>query len=229
VQRTRTVWTALIFGSALACLAVPEDQRALDGGPDAGPADAGCVYPTGDAGFEIGQVIPDLPLGVGFINFDAGLDAREGDAGLGSAADVLLGLHCSGERYVMIDLSTVWCPLSAHLASMLPAHVPGWLDAGGLVMTVLEQGPGESIDGGWWGYPAATAGDLFTWAAMHGTNYSLVNDPTQGLGHAADIPAWPSLIIVQLSTMQVVDAVYGADDAFLQEYTDVLAGFPDGG
>jgi len=236
VKRTGSSWVALVAGAALACLAcdLAPDKPALDGGPDAGrdagpdagPEDAGCVYPTGDAGFELGQVIPDLPLGIGFINFDAGSDAREGDAGLESATDVLLGLHCSGMRYVIIDLSTVWCPLSANLASTMPAYVPGWLDAGGLVMTVLEQGPAQSPDGT---FPAATASDLLTWADVHRTNYSLVNDPTQGLHMAAGNNAWPSLIIVQLSTMQVVESVFGAGDAILEEYTQILASSPDGG
>jgi hypothetical protein len=221
-------------GSMLACLAKQVDGRAIDGGPDAGPGagpdagpdDAGCVYPAGDAGFGLGQVIPDLPLGIGFVNFDAGSDAREGDAGLVSAADLLLQLHCSGKRYVLIDLSTVWCPLSGSLASQLPAHVPGWLDAGGLVMTALEQGSQPSPDGD---YPAATADDLLAWIAMFKTNYSLVNDPTQGLHMAAGNLAWPSTIIVELSTMQVVDSAYGADNVFLDEYTALLASTPDGG
>ncbi len=231
----------LIVGSALGCMARISDlddagmpDASVDAGndagyEDAGPIDAGCTYPAGDAGFHAGQVFPDFPLGVGFLNIDGRADASE-DGGPVAARDALLQLHCSGRRYVLIDLSTVWCVHSLELAARLPvSYVPGWLDAGGLVMTVLEQGPDPSLDGGWWGYSPATASDLSSWASLYRTNYSLVNDPTEGLAMAAAIPAWPSLFIVDLSTMEVVDSVYGSDLAFLSEYTTVLSAASDAG
>ncbi len=203
------------------------DSGYVDSGyQDAGPTDAGCEYPIGNAGFLPGHVFPDFPLGVGFLNFDGGADALQ-DAGPIAATDTLLQLHCSGMRYAILDLSTAWCPQSRSLASSLPGYVPGWLDAGGIVMTVLEQGPGTSVDAGFGS--AATASDLSSWASLYGTNYSLVNDPTERLTLAVPVLAWPTLFIVDLSTMEVVEAVDGYNVSFPAEFTAVLSAIPDAG
>jgi hypothetical protein len=91
---------------------------------------------------------------------------------------------------------------------------------------VLEQGPTPVVDAG---FPAATEEELAHWAYDYQTDYSLVNDPTQSLDMAAAVKAWPALIIIDLSTMQVVSSAYGEADSFLDIYSDLLSGTPDGG
>jgi hypothetical protein len=225
------------MGAAIGCSATPEgaDRGASDLGDagvlsssDAGTSDTGCVYPVGELGFEPGEIFPDYALGVGFINFDGRIDAlRDSDAGLVSAADVLLQMHCSGARYLMIDLSTMWCPVSEELAEKLSGtYAAGWLAQGGLVMTVLEQGPTASGDGG---FPPATGENLVRWAVQFGTNYSLVNDPTEAIDEAAGVKAWPALVIIDLSTMHVLTSVYGEGDSVFDTYSEILSWRPDGG
>jgi len=178
--------------------------------------DAGsCTYPMEVDG---GNLFPDVALGDGWINFTGAVDA---DAGMGAEPDALLQLHCSGERYALIDVSGVWCIHSQEFALDVPVeYEAGWLAQGGLVLTVLEGNGSDSAP--------ATDADLTSWATTYQTNYSLVNDPEENLEVAlAPIMAWPAQYIVRLSDMQIVEAVLGAGDAFYEDYTQRLAA--DGG
>jgi hypothetical protein len=177
----------------------------------------GCTYPlSASPGW---MLFPDVTLGVGWLNLNGAIDSA---STIGPEPDLLLQLHCSGERYVLIDISGAWSPHSVGFAEQAPSYTAGWLVEGGLVLTVLEQDATGS------GAPA-TAQTLTSWAAQFQINYSLVNDPPETLVTTLGIAAWPTLYIVRLSDMAIVYSVPGNTGAIIATFDAVLGGAFDGG
>jgi hypothetical protein len=168
-----------------------------------------CTYPSESAG---GTLFPYFLLGVGWVDTSAAVDTA---GALSPESTVLLQLHCSGARYALIDISAAWDLHSQTLAQNLPQYTTAWLAEGGLILTVLEQGPKDGA--------AATPSDLSSWASEFGTNYPLVNDPSESALSNLGVVAWPALYIVRLSDMVIVSSMLGASDAFLATYAELLA------
>jgi hypothetical protein len=174
-----------------------------------------CTYPVSTEG-GLPQ-FPNTSLGDGWFNVTGALDEA---SGLGPEQDILTQLHCSGERYALIDISAVGAIYSGDFAAAVPRnYAESWLAHGGIVLTVLEQGGGQP--------PVLPASDedLASWASKYGIDYSLVNDPSETLVQDFLVPAWPTEYVVRLSDMAIVDTIPGYD-AF-QAFTSTLAG--DGG
>jgi len=167
-----------------------------------------CTYPSESAG---GTLFPYFLLGVGWVNTSATVDTADAPSPQSTA---LLQLHCSGARYALIDISAAW-DTQSQLAPDLPQYTTAWLAEGGLILTVLEQGPNNGA--------AATPSDLSSWATQYGTNYSLVNDPTESALSNLGIVDWPAAYVVRLSDMVIVTSALGADKAFLATYAALLA------
>ncbi|MHB1845687.1 MAG: TlpA family protein disulfide reductase [Deltaproteobacteria bacterium] len=124
-------------------------------------------------------------------------------------------LYCSGFKYALVDISAVWCPHCNTEAQELPTQwVPKWLPKGGIVYSVLEEGATPNVP--------ATMADLQSWISQYQTNYPMALDPQENLVTGLSLQAWPANIILDLKTMKVVDAVFGATDQFFTEFDQTL-------
>jgi hypothetical protein len=194
-------------------------EKSDDAGPtpaDAGPVDGGCFYPPA---FDGGYEVPNVDLGVGFINWTGVPD--DFDGGLSPATGLFAFLHCSGFKYLLLDLSTNFCPGSRQFAADGPALVAGFLDGGGVILSVLELG----ADG------PATPTELKSWAAEANLNYTLVIDPNQLLTTYFAVHAWPTFLIIDLASMQVQQSLTADATAELALFSFLVDGgsLDDGG
>jgi hypothetical protein len=197
---------------------IADAGRAADAGPQPGGphCSGGFLCPSGSKAapypnngclgdpLNVGSVLPDLELGVGCIT--PGIR----DAACKLAAVELHFLYCSGYRYALIDISASWCVDCQSEALELPNHVDGWLRNGGVVLSVLEEGPSQETGG------PASLGDLHAWWANFDTDFPMAIDPQQWIYRLLfNANPWgfalPVNIIVDLSTMQVVTLSTGFD------------------
>jgi len=168
----------------------------------------GCSYPSQSAG---GTVFPYFSLGVGWVDTSAAVNTG---TAVSAESAALLQLHCSGARYALINISAGWDQGSRMLAQELDMYTTVWLTEGGLILTVLEQGPKDGA--------AATQADLTSWATQFGTNYSLVNDPNESALSNLGVVSWPAVYIVRLSDMVIVNSALPATDSILSAYAELL-------
>ncbi len=187
----------------------------------AGSAKAGQTYPGAaivDCGSQVGQTLPNLTLlGGAVMNFSS--TAVEDSTDQLADSTSLLTLFCSGYRYAFIDVSTVWCPFSGDQANSMVSLYQKWLNAGGTVFSVLEQGADSD--------ESATSTDLTKWIETHGVSYSISVDSDQDMdnliGNAqTSSQAFPQDLIVDLSIMQVVWGANGSSNENFQTYCDIL-------
>jgi hypothetical protein len=196
----------------------------------------GLLYPGCPYGTSRGGVFPDFDLGGGYWNpsttpvNDLTLPIPGGQ----SLPDLSMAFHqlyCSGFKYAFIDISAVWCPHCNDEAAAFPgwnattktyewnaATQTGWavkwLPLGGVIFSLLEQGENPAN--------AATPADLTTWVNKYNINYPMAIDPQENVVVGVGLEAWPANIIIDLSTMKVVDAVFGNVPQFLTEFDSLL-------
>ncbi len=175
-------------------------------------------------GVNVGNTFPDITLNGGAaLNFGttATVDNTSNLAPSFSFGQ-LQQLAARGFRYAFLDISAVWCPHCIDEANTLPgSYVATWLAQGGIVFSVLVQSGNPDAMGV---YPPATVSDLKTWISGHGggVNYPMSLDTDQNMVTATGLQAWPANLILRLSDMTVVDSVFGATNAFYQEFQNVL-------
>jgi hypothetical protein len=85
---------------------------------------------------------------------------------------------------------------------------------GGIIFSLLEQGENPAN--------AATPADLTTWITQYNINYPMAIDPQENVVTGVGLQAWPANIILDLSDMKVVDAVFGDVPQFLTEFDNLL-------
>jgi hypothetical protein len=194
----------------------------------AGTAKAGQYLPgaaPADCGGSPGQTLPNaLLMGGAVLNFSTTEVADSTDPATWAPSMSMLDLYCSGFRYVWIDVSTGWCSRSKQQAQAIvgwtgqgyssDSLVQKWLNAGGLVLSVLEEGKTNLM--------LATTDDLSYWIGYYRVPYPMSIDTTQNLDGLFSVAAWPTNVIVDLSNMQVVKVLVDYDQANLQAYCDVL-------
>lgn len=173
-------------------------------------------------GVSVGQVFPEETLAGGAVpNFSTTAVADSTNQATWAPSFSFQELHaaaCQGFRYAFIDISAVWCPHCNDEAGTLPKnYVPGWLAKGGVVFSILVQNGNQSAQ------TAATPADLENWLTMYGINYPMSLDTQQNMVSATSLNAWPANLIIRLKDMVVIDSVFGATDAFYQEFSNVLA------
>jgi hypothetical protein len=190
-----------------------------------GSVKAGQVYPAtspANCGTSPGQTFPDLELmGGGVLNFNTTETMDQLPVSPNSIH--IHDLFCSGFDFVFIDVSTVWCPHCNDEANQLPGRagsgyssnslVQTWLNAKGLVFSVLVQGNTSA---------SATTADLTTWINQYKVPYSMSLDQNQDLAAGLSLAGWPENIIVDLRDMHVVTTVPGADNHFYTTYCRIL-------
>ena len=201
----------------------------------------GGAYPAPPYGTGVGETLPDFLLGQGYWNpsavptFDVPASNPQGFANPALAFHML---YCSGFRYALVDVAAVWNPRSNDEAKQLPGWtgsayqyspdagagsptgwVVRWLPMGGIVLSVLEQGADPNF--------AATPADLTAWIQRYAINYPMAIDPQEALPSALGLQAWPANVIVDLSNMRVVQAVFGDYPQFFSTFDSILS--QDGG
>ncbi|HUB05894.1 MAG TPA: hypothetical protein VMB50_02780 [Myxococcales bacterium] len=193
---------------------------------------ANATYPGGSCGTDRGSVFPDFFLGTGYWNTGSNGQPLS-DIGLTSIQELAFHyLYCSGFKYAFLDISAVWCPHCNDEAAQLPGwnattqtysynaqaqtgYAVKWLAEGGIILSVLEQGDNPSN--------AATPTDLTDWITKYNTNYPMAIDPEENLVSGVGLQAWPANIIIDLSNMKVVEAVFGDVPTFYQDFDNYLA------
>jgi hypothetical protein len=194
------------------------------------------LYPGCPYGVNRGGVFPDFFLGGGYWNpsttptSDLTLPIPGGQT-LPDMSMAFHQLYCSGFKYAFVDISAVWCPHCNDEAATLPgwnattksyAWDPAaqtgwavkWLPMGGVIFSLLEQGEDQAN--------AATPTDLTTWVTKYNINYPMAIDPQENIVSGVQLEAWPANIIIDLSDMKVVDAVFGNVPQFLTEFDNLL-------
>jgi len=96
--------------------------------------------------------------------------------------------------------------------------IPMWRSEGGLFMTVLVEGDNEQTEA------APQLSDLTTWIDTHDVQFTMGYDPMQVLIAQGITPsAFPTNLVIDLQTMQIVDAWAGLDTSY-QKWVAVLNG-----
>jgi hypothetical protein len=199
--------------------------------PKNSQCDAGYFYPGGSCGTDRGSVFPDFFLGTGYWN--TGSNGQPiSDIGLSPIQELAFHyLYCSGFKYAFLDISAVWCPHCNDEAAQLPGwnattqtysynaqtqtgYAVEWLAEGGIILSVLEQGNNPNN--------AATPTDLNNWITKYHINYPMAIDPQENLVSGVGLQAWPANIIIDLSNMKVVEAVFGDVPTFYQDFDNYL-------
>lgn len=171
-------------------------------------------YPANPYATSRGGIFPDFFLGPGYWNPST---TPTPDIPTFSVTQTMAfhQLYCSGFRYALVDISAIWCPHCNAEALELPStYVPGWLKKGGIVFSILEEGNTPNVP--------ATIDDLNFWVNEYSINYPMAIDPQETLVSGVTLQGWPANIILDLKTMSVVDAVFGATDSFLTEFDQTL-------
>jgi hypothetical protein len=226
----------------------PTGDGGTGGGSDAGqndqnsciPSDYACggtsslIYPGCPYGVSRGGVFPDFGLGEGYWN---NATTPTDDIGLTTEQNMAFHLlYCSGFKYAFIDISAVWCIHCNEEAGSLPGYVKNpdggigtyewnaatqtgwaakWLPEGGIIFSLLEQGQNPQN--------AATPADLAAWVKQYNVNYPMAIDPQENVVSGVGLQAWPANIILNLATMQVVDAEFGDQPQVLTEMDGLLS------
>ena len=113
-------------------------------------------------------------------------------------------------RYMLLDLGAGWCvPCNNEgdqygLNGADSAKIAQWLSKGGLYVQVLVQDHGSG------GIP--TQADVTQWLSDHATQSPLAADIAGSIQHIVPQSAFPANLVINLDTMQILDAWYGVDD-----------------
>ena len=185
--------TASFAVPALGCSSSADDPGATTDKCKA----AGTNYPTTGCGTEVGSVIANY-------TFTGRLKGKDTP----TAASIRLSDFydpdgSKGNRFLVINVSALWCVYCKEEAKQLPALKTTYGPKGVLFMTDLAQKLDSS---------AADQADVDAWISSFALDTTVVNDPTFVLGSAFFDPAkMPLNLIVDLKTMKIVLKVIGSD------------------
>jgi hypothetical protein len=115
-----------------------------------------------------------------------------GYAGAGKAKPTVL----------LIDVASVWCgPCNDESGKVFPQKYARYAPCGGEILLDLHDGEIPRT--------AATLQDLRDWTAQYGVDYPAVVDPAYKLDPLFQADAFPNNIIVDTTTMKIVDVLAG--------------------
>ena len=156
----------------------------------------------------------DLNLqGGGVLNF-ATTSTPDNINNFSTAPTYLHDLFCSGFNYALIDISSVWCGSCQDEAAHLPSLYQSWLNAGGIVFSILVQSDNPAV--------VASEQDLATWISTYSTPYPMVLDGTQDSVRYFTGSGYPFNLIIDLSSMKVLYPGQGNDPVYFQTFCEVL-------
>lgn len=172
-------------------------------------------YPAGPYGVTVNRVIKNFSFR-GYMATSGGTKVNE--TPLIEALDLQafrLAEDANGKpfRYLLLDISGVWCPPCNQEAADLglqgadKALIDDWASRGGLFFTVLVEGAvrGDPV----------LASDLDAWANKHKVQSSLAVDLSRALvTEGVDPSALPTNLAIDLKTMKIASAWYGLDTTY---------------
>jgi hypothetical protein len=188
------------------------------GATSTGGSNPGGPYPPGPYGYDIGSTITDY----GFVGYPAP-DVSTVTAELVHLGDFYnptgQGAYPMGSPYgagavmpkvLLIHAAAVWAGPDNFEADQI---IPAALAAHGPCLEVLE----VLMDGPTPG-KAATTAQATSWATKYKANYPVVIDPASQLQPIFTMQAFPTNILVDTSTMTIVDVLAGSpDDVYFQD------------
>ena len=186
------------------------------------------AYPEGPYGVSKGSIIANYKF-VGYANSllanqllqpielaDFYNPTKDGKYEAGS----VMGEGNAKPKALEIDIASVWCgPCNYEAASVLPGIYSKYKPLGGEIL--LQLADGSQVG------KAATTKSLFNWTTKYDVNYPATIDPTYKLSALFDQDAFPQNMIIDTSTMRIVEVIAGAPEAgssFWKTYEKVLAG-----
>lgn len=119
-------------------------------------------------------------------------------------------------KVMLIDVSSSWCPPCQEEAkTVLPGRYAKYKPRGGEILLQLADGPEPGT--------AAEPYDLKSWTKKYKIDYPATIDPSYKLSALFDADAFPANLIIDTSTMKIVEVVAGEpDDKFWSKYEALL-------
>lgn len=196
------------------------------------------AYPNGPYGVGKGSIIPNFAF-IGYVNAveknDTMQEIRLGDFYNPHGRDASYQpaspaeddrLFPAGSQYgegkakptvLSIDVASVWCgPCVLEAKCVLPVHHERYSACNGGLFLQLQDGatPGEP----------ATPLNLKSWTKIYKENFPTAIDPAGRLGTLFAANAFPQNILVDTTTMQIVEVIAGVpDDKYWSKYESLLA------
>lgn len=183
-------------------------------------------YPASDGTISVGHVISNFTFS-GYLTATAGtrIDAATTwqDFDLQKVRN-LVDANGHPYKYMLLDLSAGWCgPCNAEAESYGlnadatdGAKIGQWLGQGGLFITVLVQNYSEATPA-----PPVKA-DIDQWVGDHNVQSTAAGDTQGHLATAIQQSAFPANLIINLDTMQIVDAWYANQPDKTGEFETLL-------
>lgn len=226
----RTAFASIMLASGLIACGTEAPEYSGGKGQEAIEEVDQASYPEGPYGAKRGEIMPNVEF-YGFPSADgdkntlvkmsmADLYNPTGDAVYeeGSA----FGAGTAKPKALIIDISAVWCvPCQQYSRSVLPDEYERLRPLGGEFLLQLADNGGTT---------QASAGpadlkDLQNWTTKYKTPCPAAIDPLYKLFDDFKINAFPTSIMVDLRTMEIVDNFAGVPDAaFFAKFEDVING-----
>lgn len=226
----RTLLATTLLASGLFACGSEAPNFGVGTGQEAIEEVAPAAYPEGPYGAKRGEIMPNVE----FYGFPSAAGDKNTLVKM-SMADLYnptgIGVYPEGSAFgagtakpkgLIIDISAVWCvPCQQYSRSVLPDEYERLRPLGGEFLLQLADNGGTT---------AASAGpadlkDLQNWTTKYKTPCPAAIDPLYKLFDDFKINAFPTSIMVDLRTMEIVDNFAGVpDDAFFQKFEDVLNG-----
>ena len=206
--------TTLRYLAASALVILPvgcDDNRAppFPEGQGQSP-DPGSPYPAGPYGVTVGAVIQNFGF-VGFANPEDNASEKQAielaDFWNPTGEDTFPEGSIFGEggpkpTVLVVIVSAVWCgPCQYEAAELLPEEHANYSPRGGQFLLVLADGPSP-------GSPAELS-QLQAWVGKYETRFPAVVDPQYQLGSLFPSTAYPANILIDTSTMEIIEVVAG--------------------
>ena len=187
------------------------DEEAPDFESEQGQiAEEQAAYPEGPYGIEKGSIVANYRF-VGFANpmvdSSSASYVQMSDFYNPTGNEVYpegspYGAGNPKPKAMLINVSSVWCPpCNEENRTVLPELHNDWADRGGLILLQLADGNDP-------GTPAEFS-DLVKWTAKYDTEWPAVIDPDYKLAELFEADAFPANIIIDTTTMEIVDVVAG--------------------
>ena len=123
-------------------------------------------------------------------------------------------------KALLIPVASVWCgPCNYEADSVLPGLYDKYKPLGGEILGQLADGPTPG--------KAATQKSLYNWVNKYDVTYPMTIDPGLQLGALFDQSAFPTNMIIDPRTMEIVEVIAGVAEeggSFWQTFDNVLAG-----
>lgn len=168
------------------------------------------AYPAGPYGIEVGAIAENYKF-IGYPKphedqdnyYEIRLSDFYNPTGEGVYPEG--SVHGAGEpmpTVLLVVVASVWCgPCNVESDTILPAEYAEYKPLGAEFLLQLQ-------DGGTPGIPAKFS-HLKTWTSKYDTQWPAVIDPTAKLGELFEADAFPANILIDTTTMEILDAVAG--------------------